>query len=1356
MASTSTFSYGDFSNKLHFYLNGTEIIIENPDPDTTLLQYVRSIGLTGTKLGCAEGACGACTVMVSSYDKVTKHIRHLNVNACLTPLCSVDGKHVITIEGLGNHKNPHPVQERIALCYGSQCGFCTPGIAMSLYALLRNNNSPTEHEVEESFDGNLCRCTGYRPILDAAKSFAIPNSLKVLQVANNKGEGGGCCGGAGKDGGCCMDRKKLESTIPQESSVRFPSVEFKTYDPTQELIFPPRLMKKATEPLHFKGRKAQWFRPTTLAQVLQIKAAFPNAKFVGGNTEIGVETKFKYMEYSPYVYLHDVVELQGIEINEDGITIGANVTVANFRKALEDALKTFPADKTHVVHALLDNSKYFASNQIRNTASVAGNVATASPISDLNPVFVASGADFHILSSSDQEINIAGSRVVPATDFFIGYRKTALNPATDILTQIHIPFTQKGEYIRAFKQAKRKDDDIAIVTAAIRAQLDDALKVTEINFGYGGMAAFTCQAKKTSEYLRGKTWGDAAVLEKALEMLDADLPMSVSTPGGMPEYRRTLAKSFFVRFWWDIIEKQQVKVAHSHGDLSMLTQEIHRGVSKGSQNDHGTTQWAETEIVNKSVAHVAAMKQVTGEAMYVDDMPKLHNELYGALVMSSKGHAKLLSVDPSAALEHPGVRGFISHKDVPGNNVWGATIFRDEELFATEEVHHVGQIIGVIVGDSQAIAQEGARMVKIEYEDLPVIVTIDEAIAADSYIPMTKSIIKGDVDAAFKTCAKVFEGVSHLGGQEQFYLETQAVLCNYKGEFDEVELFASTQNANETQAVVAECMGIQANKVNCRVKRLGGGFGGKESRTIPLSCVMTVASYRMRRPVRCMLDRNEDMTISGQRNPFMGKWKVGLDENNKLVALDTELYINAGWSSDLSVAVMERALGHIDNVYFIPNVRAIGRCCRTNIHSNTAFRGFGGPQANVIAEMYMTEIAEQIGVPVEQFREMNFYKEGDRTHFNQELKDWHLPKGYYQLKSKANYDERRKAIDEFNKQSKWRKRGMALLPTKYGISFTALHLNQAGSLIHIYHDGSVLLSHGGVEMGQGLHTKMIQVCAEGLKIPMEMIHIVETATDKVANASPTAASASSDLNGMAVKDACDQINARLAPYRAKGLAWKDIVHQAYFDRVNLSANGFYKVPDLSYKWGENKGQLFFYFTMGAAISEVEVDLLTGSHTVLRSDVSMDLGRSINPSIDIGQIEGAFVQGMGWSTTEESLYFSNGRLFTQGPGSYKIPGFQCIPQEFNISFFEDVTHDSVKTIYKSKGVGEPPLFLGSSVMFAIRDALRYARIENGHPGTFHMSLPATPEKIRMLVGDSIAESSRLTGKEGERPWVLTIC
>ncbi|KAF9981656.1 hypothetical protein BGZ65_003715 [Modicella reniformis] len=1346
-----TLDLSGFSNKLHFYLNGTEITIENPDPDTTLLQYVRSVGLTGTKLGCAEGGCGACTVLVSSYDKATQHIRHLNVNGCLTPLCSVDGKHVITIEGLGTYKNPHPIQERIALCFGSQCGFCTPGIAMSLYALLRNKPTPTEEEIEDSFDGNLCRCTGYRPILDAAKSFAVPKTSQIKNgTASNGASSNGCCGNGGPNG-CCkgFDRP----TIPQESSTCFPSVLFKKYDPSQELIFPPRLMKKVAEPLHFQGRKTQWFRPTTLDQVLQIKATYPTAKFVGGNTRIGIDTKFKHMEYNPLVYLHDIAELQGVSITSEGITIGANISVANLQKAMEEAIDTVNEHQVPVLRAFLASLKHFANHQIRNSASVAGSVATASPTSDLNPLFIASNSTFSILSSNQT----AGSpaRVVPATEFFVGYRKTAINPETDILTKIHIPLTQPSEYIRAFKQTKRRDDDVAIVNAAIRVRLSQDNKVDEIVFGYGSMAAFTCQAKRTSEYLKGKTWGDKDVLEKALETLDEDLPMQISTPGGMPEYRRTLSKSFFVRFWWDVIQRQSMDITHNHGDLRLLSEEVHRHTSFGTQSDKGATQNSETGIVSKSVNMVSAMKQSTGEAIYTDDMPRIHNELYGALVLSTRAHAKVVSVDTSVALAHPGVRGYFDHRDVPGTNTWGGGILLDEFIFVIDTVYCVGQTIGIIVADTQAIAQEAARMVKVEYHDLPSLLTIDEAIAADSYIPITKKLVKGDVDAAFATCAKIFEGETRVGGQEHFYLETQSAIVNYNGE-DEVEIHASTQSPNEIQLSISKLLGLRAHKVTCKVKRLGGGFGGKESRTLPMIGALSVAAFRTKRPIRCMLDRNEDMVISGQRNPFMGKWKVGLDENNMLVALDIQMYLNSGWSADLSPAVMERAMIQIDGVYNFHNVRVSGYCCRTNIPSNTSFRGFGAPQGNIITEDFMTQIAEQINVPVDKFRVMNFYKPGEMTHYNQELLDWHLPKGYMQLKEKANYETRLAAVEEFNKLSKWRKRGMSFIPTKFGVTFPILHLNQAGALIHIYHDGSVLLSHGGVEMGQGLHTKMIQVCAEELQIPVESIHTVDVSTDRVANTTSTAASASSDLNGMAIKNACDELNERLAPYRAKGLSWTEIAHQAYFDRVNLSVNGFYKAPNIGYDWKTNSGQLFFYFTMGAAISEVEVDLLTGTHTVLRSDVSMDLGRSINPRVDIGQIEGAFMQGMGMTTTEEPLWFPDGRLFTQGPGAYKIPGFKCIPQEFNISFFEDVTHDSVKTIYKSKGVGEPPLFLGSSVYFAIRDALRYARKENGHDGTFSLPIPATAEKIRMAVGDTIAESSRLASKSGERPWVLQSC
>ncbi|KAF9115602.1 hypothetical protein BGX27_007181 [Mortierella sp. AM989] len=1278
--------------------------------------------------------------MVSSFDKTTRHIRHLNVNGCLTPLCSVDGKHVITIEGLGDHKNPHPVQERIALCFGYE------------YSTAHTNYkeiSPSERDIEESFDGNLCRCTGYRPILDAAKSFAAPAAASIKSGTVSPS---GCCGGAGANGGCCKAFDKL-FTVPQESSVRFPSVLFKTYEPTQELIFPPRLMKKVTEPLHFQGRKTAWFRPTALSQVLQIKAAYPHAKFIGGNTEVGIETKFKHMQYSPLVYLHDVEELKGVRITSEGMTIGANVSIANFQKALEEAIDSVSEYQTPVLHAFLANIQYFAGHQIRNSASVAGNIATASPISDLNPVFIASNSTFSILSS-EQSVSSA-ARVVPATEFFLGYRKTALNPETDILTEIYIPLTRPGEYIRAFKQAKRRDDDISIVTAAIRVQLTPDNKIVESSFGYGGMAPFTCQAKRTSEYLIGEKWGDKEVLDKTLETLDVDLPMQISTPGGMPEYRRTLAKSFFIRFWWDLVEQRSLSVQHDHGDIRMMTEEIHRHVSFGTQNDRGTTQNSTTNVVSKSIANVSAMKQATGEARFTDDIPKLANELYGEPVFSQHAHAKIISVDSSAALAHPGVKGYYDHSNVPGDNIWDGPMFADEVIFAVGKVNCVGQLIGIIVADTQAIAQEAARMVKIEYSDLPAIITIDEAIAANSYIPAKRSIVSGDVDAAFAKSAKIFEGQTRVNGQEHFYLETQSAIANYLAEGD-LEIFASTQSANDVQSTVAKTMGISCNRVTCKVKRLGGGFGGKETRTIPLICALSVASYCSKRPVRCMLDRNADMVMSGQRHPFLGKWKVGLDENNKFVALDVQLYLNAGWTCDVSPAVMERGLIQIDGVYYFPNVRVTGQCCRTNLPSNTAFRGFGSPQSNLITESFISEIAEQIGVPLDEFREMNIYKEGQKTHYNQTLVDWHLPKGYMDLKVNANFLERRAAVKEFNKLSKWRKRGISLIPIKYGIGFSILHLNQAGALVHIYHDGSVLLSHGGVEMGQGLYTKMTQVCAEVLNISMDIIHTVDTSTDRVANTTSTAASISTDMNGMAVKHACDQLNERLSPYRAKGLSWKDAVHQAYFDRVNLSANGFYKIPDIGYNWETNSGQLFSYFTMGVAISEVEVDILTGTHTVLRSDVSMDLGRSINPTIDIGQIEGAFVQGIGLTTTEEPLVFPDGRLFTQGPGAYKIPGFRCIPQEFNVSFFEDVTHESLKTIFRSKGVGEPPLFLGSSVYFAIRDALWYARQENGRPGSFSLPIPATPEKIRMAVGDSIAESSKLQAKEGERPWLIQAC
>lgn len=553
--------------------------------------------------------------------------------------------------------------------------------------------------------------------------------------------------------------------------------------------------------------------------------------------------------------------------------------------------------------------------------------------------------------------------------------------------------------------------------------------------------------------------------------------------------------------------------------------------------------------------------------------------------------------------------------------------------------------------------------------------------------------------------------------------------------------------------------GVQANKIVTRVKRLGGGFGGKETRSIPLAAICAVAAKKSKRPVRCMLNRDEDMMVSGQRHPFLAHWKVAVNDDGKLQALDADIFCNGGWSQDLSGAVCERALSHIDNCYRFPNVHVRGRPVRTNTVSNTAFRGFGGPQGMFIAESFMEEVADHLGMPVAKLREINFYQANESTHFNQELEDWHVPLMYTQVLEESEYEKRQKAAEEFNEAHRWKKRGLAIIPTKFGISFTALFLNQAGALVHIYHDGSVLVAHGGTEMGQGLHTKMTMIAAEALGVPLSDVFISETATNTVANTSSTAASASSDLNGYAILDACNQLKARLQPYREKlgdDAPLRKLAESAYFDRVNLSANGFYKTPEIGYVWGANTGQMFFYFTQGVTAAEVEIDTLTGDWTCLRADIKMDVGRSINPAIDYGQIEGAFVQGQGLFTTEESLWHrGSGQLFTRGPGTYKIPGFRDIPQQLNVSLLKDVQWENLRTIQRSRGVGEPPLFMGSSVFFAIRDALRAARKQYGVEDVLSLQSPATPERIRVSCADPILKKALVVPAEGEQSFFISI-
>ncbi|EDV93247.1 xanthine dehydrogenase [Drosophila grimshawi] len=1325
---------------LVFFVNGKKVIDSNPDPECTLLTYLREkLRLCGTKLGCGEGGCGACTVMISRLDRRSNRISHLAVNACLTPVCAMHGCAVTTVEGIGNTKTRlHPAQERLAKAHGSQCGFCTPGIVMSMYALLRNAAQPSMRDLEVAFQGNLCRCTGYRPILEGYKTFTKEFAC---------GMGDKCCRVNGK--GC------ENGSESQTDDTLFERSEFQPFDPSQEPIFPPELQLTTAydeENLIFRSDRVAWHRPTSLEGLLQLKSEHPSAKLIVGNTEVGVEVKFKHFLYPVLINPIKVPELLEVHESEESIYFGAAVSLMDIDAYLRKRIEELPETQTRFFQCAVDMLHYFAGKQIRNVACLGGNIMTGSPISDMNPVLTAAGARLEVASQAD------GRRSVNmGTGFFTGYRRNVIQ-AHEVLLGIHFQKTTPDQHVVAFKQARRRDDDIAIVNAAVNVSFVHGTNVVQcIHMAFGGMAPTTVLAPRTSEAMVGRKWNQELVEDVAEQLCD-ELPLAASAPGGMIAYRRALVVSLFFKSYLAISRKlcdagimppDAVPAVERSGADS-----FHTPILRSAQLfERVSTDQASHDPIGKPKVHVAALKQTTGEAIYTDDIPRMDGELYLGLVMSTKARAKITKLDASEALAMDGVHAFFSAKDLTEHENEVGPVFHDEYVFANGEVHCYGQIIGAIVADNQTLAQRAARMVRVEYEELqPVIVTIEQAIEHKSYFPNYPChVIKGDVEQAFAEADHIHVGSCRMGGQEHFYLETNAAVCVPR-DSDELEMFCSTQHPTEVQKLISHVVNLPAHRVVCRAKRLGGGFGGKESRAIMVALPVALAASRLRRPVRCMLDRDEDMLTSGTRHPFLFKYKLGFTKEGLITACDIECYNNAGWSMDLSFSVLDRAMYHFENCYRIPNVRVTGWVCKTNLASNTAFRGFGGPQGMFAGEHIIRDVARIAGRDVLDVMKLNFYKNGDFTHYNQQLERFPIERCFADCLKQSRYHEKRAEIARFNREHRWRKRGIALVPTKFGIAFGVLHLNQAGALIIIYGDGSVLLSHGGVEIGQGLNTKMIQCAARALGIPIELIHISETSTDKVPNTSPTAASASSDLNGMAVLDACEKINKRLAHIKEelpKG-TWQEWISKAYFTRVSLSATGFYALPNIGYHPETNPNALTYsYYTNGVGASVVEIDCLTGDHQVLSTDIVMDVGSSINPAIDIGQIEGAFMQGYGLFTLEELMYSPQGILYSRGPGMYKLPGFADIPGEFNVSLLTGAPNP--RAVYSSKAVGEPPLFIGCSAFFAIKEAIAAARLDQNLSADFNLEAPATSARIRMACQDKFTQLLKMPEAGTYTPW-----
>jgi xanthine dehydrogenase molybdopterin binding subunit/xanthine dehydrogenase small subunit len=1281
------------SPSFELVVNGRTAIVENVSPNTTLLQWLRASGRTGTKEGCAEGDCGACTVALLDVDARGERT-YRAVNACITLLPMVAGREIITVEGVAMPDGLHPVQKAMVDRYGSQCGYCTPGFVLSMFEAyyrrdLTNEDGDARAKIGDQLNGNLCRCTGYRPIRDAMLDALAE---KKARAASAKG---------GED------------------------------------LFQLRLSKSAPTPaisaLDYEAGGQVFLRPTSLDELYAIKSQHgERAELVAGATEIGVYVNKRHRRYPLLVSTDGVRELSSIEKDDAVWRIGGNATLT----ALEEALAG--------EYPMIDKMLWaFASRQIRSRATLAGNIVTASPIGDMPPILLVLDAEVVLEKKAPGAgVGERRTRKVPIAEFFAAYRTSVITPEEVVRWVIfprnRPPANRATRRMDSYKVSKRRELDISITAAAFVVDTDPSGIVTHARLAFGGVAATPARAKKTEAFLVGKNW-DAETIASASEILATEFtPLDDHRSGAA--YRRDLVVSLFEKFF--------------RGEKSNPQDEI-------LVFDPTPRSCAAGDDASRALEHESAVGHVTGAALYVDDVAKRRDMLEIWPVSSPHARARVVSIDTSAAEREPGVAAVLTAKDVPGMNDVGA-VRHDESLFAAvgSEVSFAGHVVALVVGTSYEACRLAAEKVKVEYEPLPAVLGLRDAIEKESFHTQPHVIRRGDCDGALAGSKHRFSGEIEIGGQEHFYLESQACWAE-PGEDGEVFLSSSTQHPSEVQAVVAHVLDLPRNKITVQSPRMGGGFGGKETQGNTWAAIVALAAQKTGKPVRVQLDRDLDMMLTGKRHPFFARFEVGHDDEGRLTAARIALVSDGGWALDLSESITDRALFHLDNAYYVPACDFEGRVAKTNVVSHTAFRGFGGPQGMVVMEEILDRVARRVGRRPEEVRERNLYRgkgESNTTHYGQPLDDERIVAIWSRLLDTSRFADRRREIDAFNAKSGARaKRGLAITPVKFGISFTATWLNQAGALVLVYRDGTVQVNHGGTEMGQGLYTKMRGVAMRELGVPAEVVRVMRTQTDKVPNTSATAASSGADLNGQAVRAACETLRERLAPVAAELLsaessmtvpgsavvfergivrapqvpgveiAFARVVERAYMKQVSLSASGFYRTPGIGYDRSKGRGRPFYYFAYGAAVSEVEVDGYTGMKRVRAVDILHDVGDSLNPGVDRGQIEGAFVQGMGWLTGEELRWSKDGKLLTHSASMYQIPSIGDAPERFAVELLSNAAQPGV--IHGSKAVGEPPLMLAISVREAIRDAVAAF----GAPGgEIPLASPATHEAIRAAI------------------------
>jgi xanthine dehydrogenase/oxidase len=1366
-----------YSRQLIFWLNGTRVVIDDPDPSTLLVDYLHGVGLVGTKVGCGQGGCGACTVMLSHRDAVTGRPEHRAVNSCLRPLCSVDGMMVTTIEGIGSVRGGlDPVQHGIAANNGTQCGFCTPGFVMNAHAFLQQNPAATEREIEDIFGGNLCRCTGYRPILHGVRTLASDHDA---------------------------DADRTQRCVPD------PMFPIRCHEGLAKICLDEHPPPGEPRALHFSGSGREWYRPVTLQDLQRLKAdciaqaGREGVRLVFGNTASGI-----YQDEKPrhFIDISAIAELGELAEDDEGIDVGAAVTIQRLIDALAVAIGRRSPEETTGLRALRRHAGFIAGYQVRSSGSVAGNIFITRDHADRGAPFpsdlftaMATLGTTVVIGSGDYE---DGRRTCP----LIEMPPVRTLPDDAVILGFRIPYTRPREYVQTHRVARRPQMSHPIVNAGLRVRLDEGGRALpgEVTIVYGGLASMIVRAARTERFLEGRPW-DRETLRTALEVLGEEVRGWTETLAPVDEegigcdYRRRLAGGFFYKSFLHVARAVDPgRLAPEHVSAAETPE---RPISTGIQ-EHA--EYPELYPLSKPIIKRAAWAQATGEARYTQDLSLPAGGLRAAIVKSARPHARFTFARRCADLgelqallrqRFPGFRRFITAADVPpqGNNLIG--LGEDDPVFSAGVVTSVGAPIGLAIAETTETARAAAAFIEDEcivYDDLPAVLTLDEAIEQDTAMPMIRKARDPDEDIQQRIPAltrsgsdlewlddpsrplagsELATGTLRTGAQAHFYLETMCALA-IPGADDQMTVHSSTQNPNGDQARIARVLGVGANQVTVLVEQIGGGFGGKQHRAGIVGAQAAVAARALNRPVRLLYDRASDTLMVGKRHPYLAAYQVAYRPDGSIAGLNLDYKSDAGDTYDCSFAVMDLSLLQSDGCYNIETLRARGTVYRTNKPSNTAFRTFGSVQPIAAIEDAIEQVAHRLSqrlgrrILPEEIRYKNMYRTGspeafDRTHFGQDLFFCNIREIWDDLYRSSDFAARADAVDAFNRANRWRKRGIAMIPHKYGIAFTEPRgsLNASSALVNVnMTDGTVVVQHGGVEMGQGLHTKIAQVAANTLGIPLEMIRVAGNNSDAIVNAPATAASTGYDLNAGAVDKACQVLRRRLEDF-CRDLeqfqphdciqhwrydwadCWREIVFRAWFNRVNLSAAELYKSPHYEGPSETHlRGRPFLYFVYSAAASEVEIDVLTGEFTILRADILYEPGKSPNPAIDVGQIEGGYIQGVGFATTEEVVYDHAGKLVTDNIWSYKPPCSKTIPVDFRVRLRRvDETRAArerlaeKEAVKSAKTTGEPSLTLGLSAYFAIKRAIMAARRDHGHDDWPTLDLPATCQRIQSLCG-----------------------